>query len=83
MKYPNGETVRLGDIVRLWYGGPKTTEAEGEVVCSIDTDEYSTKYPRDEWAYLGEGILVLSPQAGLIHYRHPEANMTLLRRVQT
>lgn len=80
MKYPSGEIARVGDVVRLWYGGPETAEAEGEVVCSIDTDEYSSQYPRDEWAYLGSGILVLSPQAGLIHYKEPETNMTLLRR---
>jgi hypothetical protein len=80
VKYPNGDVARLGDRVRLWYGEPGKPDAEGEVVCSIDTDEYLPSYPRDEWAYLGKGILVLSPQAGLIHYIEPEPRMELLER---
>lgn len=80
MNYPNGESAKLGDEVRLWYGANGKDDAVGEVVCSIDTDEYTDAYPRSEWSYLKHGILVLSPQAGLIHYVEPELTMALLRR---
>lgn len=80
MKYPNGDLAKVGDRVRLWVNEPGKPPTEGEVVCSIDTQEYSPGYPRDEWAYLGKGILVLSPQAGLIHYVEPEVRMELIER---
>jgi hypothetical protein len=71
MNYQNGEQIRLGDRVSLWEG------VEGKVVCSIDTEEYSTEYPREEWSYLKRGILVESSQAGLIHY--PKSEPSLLK----
>ena len=67
MKYPSGEDVRLGDRVSLW------ADADGVVVCSLDTSEYSTDYPEKQWSYLKSGVLVLSPQAGLIHYIEPRS----------
>jgi hypothetical protein len=67
MRYPDGSTVHVGDKVRLWEG------AFGEVVCSLDTGEYLDRFPESEWSYLEKGILVASPQAGLIHYAEPEA----------
>jgi len=74
MKYPTGEDVRLGDQVSLWRG------AEGIVVCSLDTGEFSGAYPEAEWSYLKSGVLILSQEAGLIHYIEPEPSPTLLRR---
>ena len=74
MKYPSGEEVRLGDTVSPWAG------AEGVVVCSLDTREYSVDYPESEWSYLKSGVLVLSSHAGLIHYIEPETTLTLFRR---
>jgi hypothetical protein len=74
MKYPDGQHVRLGDKVKLWAG------AEGVVVCSIDTGEFSDTFPKKEWEYLKKGVIVSSPQAGLIHYIDPEATMELVQR---
>ena len=74
MKYPEGAEARLGDRVELWDGNV------GVVVYSIDTDEYSSSYPRDVWQQLGAGVLILSEQAGLIHYTEPESKMRLLSR---
>ena len=74
MKCPGGEEVRLGDNVSLWGG------ADGIVVCSLDTNEYSAAYPEAEWSYLTSGALVLSPQAGLIHYIEPDTSLRLLAR---
>jgi hypothetical protein len=33
---------------------------------------HTPEYPRTEWAYLKSGILIVSDQAGLIHYIQPE-----------
>ncbi|QEX22836.1 hypothetical protein FRZ61_27690 [Hypericibacter adhaerens] len=74
MKYPNGQEAHLNDVVKLWAG------AEGIVVCSLDTNEFSSAFPKSEWGYLKKGILIESPQAGLIHYIEPEATLELVRR---
>jgi hypothetical protein len=74
MLYPDGEEARIGDRIELGNGFKAT------VVCSIDTNEYSSEYPRSSWDYLGVGILVLSDKAGLIYYDVPEPTMKLLHR---
>ena len=73
MRYPDGRIAR--DRVRLWEA------AEGTVVCSLDTDEFSEQYPKDQWGYLRQGILIHSPRTGLIHYLEPEATFQLLERM--
>jgi len=74
MHYADGREVCLGDRVELWPGN------EGAVVCSIDTKEYSSVYPKEQWEYLGNGVLVLSEKAGLVHYSRPEPTLRLLAR---
>jgi hypothetical protein len=71
MQYPDGQIARRGDKVRLWGG------TVGTVVCSLDTDEFSDEYPRDQWDYLRRGVLIHSAQTGLIHYLEPEATFQL------
>jgi hypothetical protein len=43
MKYQGGQESRLGDRIRI--GG----DSSGVVVCSIDTDEYTPEFPREQW----------------------------------
>ena len=74
MKYPDGREVKLSDQVELWSGN------QGRVVCSIDAGEYAAGYPKEQWAYLGRGIVVLSEKAGLVHYTEPEPRMRLVKR---
>lgn len=74
MKYQNGDAVKAGDLVELWPGN------QGEVMCSIDSGDYSAEFPESEWAYLKQGVLVRSTQAGLIHYIEPETTMRLIKR---
>ena len=62
MRYPSGEEIRLWDRVELW------ADCHGIVVFSIDTDEYSPAFPKEEWAYLKRGVMVASDRVGLIHY---------------
>jgi hypothetical protein len=74
MKYPDGQDVKLGDIVALGK------DREGIVVCSIDTDEYSEDCPQSEWSYLKSGVLIKFPSYGLIHYEEPESALCLVAR---
>jgi hypothetical protein len=74
MHYPDGQLAHVGDEVQLWNG------ATGVVVCSLDTVEYTTGFPEAEWRYLKSGVLIRSPQAGLIHYLEPEASFQLIAR---
>lgn len=61
MKDINSESIRLNDKLKL------SNSDVGVVVCNIDGNEYSDKYPRSDWQYLARGILVETEQAGLIH----------------
>ncbi len=72
MKYRDGGEVSVGDRVRLWRG------CEGVVVCSIDSGRYSDGYSKEDWAYLGKGVLVLSDKAGLIHFDVPDEDFERL-----
>ncbi|PJK11281.1 hypothetical protein CO608_02155 [Lysobacteraceae bacterium NML08-0793] len=62
MKYADGRAVRLGDRVRM------ADDDEGIVVFSIDTDEYSCAYPKEDWSCLGEGVMIDFAKYGLIHF---------------
>lgn len=74
MLYPSGEEAHIGDKVRLG-------ESErGVVVCSLDTNEFSQKYPRWEWLELKRGILVEFANLGLVHYVEPEESLVLVSR---
>jgi hypothetical protein len=57
----NGKLIHLGDRVAIRGG------IVGVVVFSIDTDEFSLEFPKDQWEYLGRGIMIRSDQAGLVH----------------
>jgi hypothetical protein len=74
MKYPDGRDVKLGDIVALGKN------QKGVVVCSIDTEEYSDAFPKIEWNYLNNGVLISFPSYGLIHYKEPEPDLRLVAR---
>jgi hypothetical protein len=54
--------MTLGETV-VDRGGLK-----GRVVANIDQDEFSAECPRSEWAYLAQGIIVMTDEAGLVHY---------------
>ena len=72
MKYLNGQTVSLGDHVKLWDG------RAGTIVCSIDTGEYSAEYPRSAWAYLNEGVLIRADSGELFHYTEADEDFELI-----
>jgi hypothetical protein len=56
-----GRLIRLGKRVRIGNA------IDGVVVFSIDTDEFSTEFPKDKWVYLGRAIMVETGRVGLVH----------------
>lgn len=44
----------------------------GTVVCLIGEGQFTADYPESEWGYLQSGLLVLTSEAGLVHF--PEAD---------
>ena len=74
MKYLDGQEVKVGDKVQLWSG------CYGVVVCSMDGDEYTTAYTKEEWGYLKSGVLIKTDKAGLIHYIETDEDLQLLER---
>lgn len=74
MLYASGEEAHMGDRVRLGES------EEGVVVCSLDSGEFSEKYPRREWLHLMRGILVEFENLGLVHYVFPEESLMLVGR---
>lgn len=74
MRYADGQEVSLGDQVQL--GGGMT----GSVVAVIDTGEYSKGYLMEEWSCLLKGVLVMSPEAGLVHFPTPDQDLVLVDR---
>jgi hypothetical protein len=73
-QYASGETVRLGDRVRLDQDG------NGLVVCVIDTSEYTPDFPALDWSYLETGVLIQFPVHGLIHYKRIEPDVAFVSR---
>ncbi len=75
MIYADGNEARLGDVVAI------DTGFSGVVVASIDNAQYSREFPAAKWAHLGQGVLMDTDFAGLVHYQasSPE-HMVLVRR---
>ena len=75
MRYSDYNEARLGDEVAI------DDIYKGVVVASLDTDEYSARCPREEWAHLGTGIVVDTNFGGLIHYPSGDyEHIVLVRR---
>ncbi len=66
MQYKDGTPVKVGDHVKL------PGNITGIVSCSIDTDEYTAEYARNDWEYLENGIMVNTEELGLIHFREKD-----------
>jgi hypothetical protein len=65
MNYVTGESVKLGDRVKLG------DDSDGVVVIIFDTDEYSPDYPETHWGgCLEKGVMINFPLYGLIYYEN-------------
>ena len=60
MKYKNGDDIRPGDVVSI------DARYRGTVVASMDTHEYLPG--AEDWAYLGEGVIIDTEFGGMVHY---------------
>ena len=56
--------LRIGDRV-------EDGALSGIVVANIETGEFAAEYNAADWAYLAGGVLVMTPEAGLVHYPDP------------
>ena len=75
VRYADYNEARLGDEVAI------DDIYKGVVVASLDTDEYSARCPREEWAHLETGIVVDTNFGGLIHYPNGDhEHIVLLKR---
>lgn len=74
MIYVDGNTSSIGDIVVTVDG------RRGTVVCDIDHGQFDPSFPREEWAYLKEGIIVHFDEFGLIHYKESRIDGLRLER---
>jgi hypothetical protein len=65
MRYIDGSEAHLGDRVRISNG------ETGVIVVSVDTDEFSAEYPKNEWGHLKTGILVRTAKGALVRFGDP------------
>jgi hypothetical protein len=68
----NGMLIRLGNRVSIGNA------IDGVVVFSIDTDEFSTEFPKDKWVYLERGIMVKTERVGLIHLAGSDEDVEII-----
>ena len=61
MHYPDGSEIKLGDRVIIF------NVDSGYIVASMDRGEYSDTFPKKDWAYLREGIMVQTDKGALVH----------------
>jgi hypothetical protein len=69
MKYADGFDISLGDRVQVSNGDV------GSVVASVDSDEYNPEYPKENWAELKTGILVLTDRGALVHFGEEHSHL--------
>jgi hypothetical protein len=75
MRYADANEAALGDVVLI------DGKRRGVVVAVIDTGCFSERFPSEQWAYLGKGILVDTDFGGVVHYPNGEdESIQLVRR---
>ena len=77
MIYSDGNDTLLGDEIQI------DNRYRGQVVANIDGEQFTSEYSKEQWAYLGKGIMVLTDFAGLVHYVSTEhAQIRLVSRAK-
>lgn len=76
MNYYTGESIKLGDYVEL------SSNMTGVIVTIIDDAKYSKLYLKEEWEYLECGLLILSDEAGLVHFPSVTEEIIFINRNQ-
>lgn len=74
MKYVDGQEIQVGDRVRMG------DDDGGIVVCDIEAGNFSPSYPKSEWDYLNEGVVIVFPRYGVLHMTEAESDLELIAR---
>ncbi len=76
MRYATGEEIMPGDLVLL-------AGRRGAVVFSLDADGFTQGFHREEWAYLGRGVMIEVEGVALVHaHGAPDPDLTLIARAK-
>jgi hypothetical protein len=62
MHYPDGEEIRVGDVIAV------DRKLHGTVVGCIDTAQYREPQVAAQWHNLRSGVIVDTKFGGLVHY---------------
>ena len=68
-KYKDGTEIHVGHHV--FYHGQA-----GVIVFVADHDEYTTEYPREEWAYIKTGFMILLDNGARLHLDSPDEHFS-------
>lgn len=74
MEYQDKNEAMVGDTIEM------VSREIGTVVASLDSGNYSDDYPKSDWEYLNEGLLVDSDSFGLLHFTDNSELVRLVRR---
>ena len=72
MKYKDGQRVLAGDVVEI------DGRYHGVVIAAIDEGSYLPG--GEDWEYLGNGAMIDTDFAGLVHYSADDEELVLVRR---
>ena len=78
MRYHDGKSIHVGDVVRI------DILHQGTVVACIEDGIYIEPHTKEQWTHLEQGVLIDTSFGGLIHYSDEAAlkfdQVELLRR---
>ena len=61
MRYPDGQEVRVGDVVAF-------VNDRGVVIGSIDSGSFLPPFKADGWYSLGTGVIVRTDRGAFVHF---------------
>ena len=62
MRYCDGQVVQVGDVVTI------DSKHQGTVVGCIEDETYIPPQTKEQWGYLGSGVLIDTSFGGLVRY---------------
>jgi hypothetical protein len=69
---------REGKAHPAWKTVNIKSAINGVVVFAINTDKFSTEFPKDKWLYLGRGIMVETGRVGLVHLEEADEDLEII-----
>jgi hypothetical protein len=62
MRYRDGQSIQVGDMVRI------DVRHQGTVVACIEDGIYLHPHTREQWTLLHDGVLIDTTFGGVVHY---------------